>query len=131
MSDRVQTGDCGIYRFRALFVSAETGLSPCAQAPDVELELTKRLSASITDRRASSFMIADSRLLAPDSEERLLFPSQLIGRIAASSSLCPSTGVHAGRPGSQSSGPNPLRIRAKAAWSQLRDVLHRALKALR
>lgn len=127
MLDRVHAGERGVYRFRAVFFSTEEGCFSSRRTAAAEQELTRRLSASVSKHRALSFVIADSRLLAPGSEARALFPPRLIERIVAGGGSCSS--VASGLAGVAPPRWNRagLRARAKTSWAKFRKILRRVL----
>lgn len=101
MSERVKAGERGVYRFRAVFFSDGNRLSVHLDPAQAELLAKRRLRASVQQRQAASFLIADCRLAEPGSPALSLFPKELRVRLCGGNAAAPT--------GRQPDGPAPRR----------------------
>jgi hypothetical protein len=87
MSERVKADRRGVHRFRAVFFSDGTRLSTLPDATEAERLAKQRLRASVQQRQAASFLIADCRLSDPKNPVLSVFPKELRVRLAGGSTV--------------------------------------------
>ena len=81
MRDRALTGERGTYRFRSVFFSEKGRFARCDDLALVGCRLEDRMRESVGQRRATSFLIVDNRLLASESELVSVLPVKLRARL--------------------------------------------------
>jgi hypothetical protein len=83
MSERVKATGRGIHRFRAVFFSDGKRLSSLPDTAEAERLAKQRLRASVQQRQAASFLIADCRLSDPKNPVLSVFPKELRVRLGS------------------------------------------------
>ncbi|MCL4783634.1 MAG: hypothetical protein KJZ70_11430 [Bryobacterales bacterium] len=81
MRNRALTGEHGTYRFRSVFFSEKGRFAQCDDLALVECRLEDRMRESVGQRRATSFLIVDNRLLASESDLVSVLPGKLRARL--------------------------------------------------
>lgn len=84
MPERVQTGERGVYRIRAVFFSDSSRLETMADSAVAEQLVRQRLRESVQQRNAATFLIADCRLADASNPVLGLLPAQLRVRLTSS-----------------------------------------------
>lgn len=109
MPERVQTGERGVYRIRAVFFSDSSRLETMADSAVAEQLVRQRLRESVQQQNAATFLIADCRLADASNPVLGLLPAQLRVRLTSS--------LHEGAQGNDSPEVRPRkRWQAVLPW---------------
>jgi hypothetical protein len=84
MPERVQTGERGVYRIRAVFFSDRSRLETMADSAVAEQLVRQRRRVSVQQQNAATFLIADCRLADASNPVLGLLPAQLRVRLTSS-----------------------------------------------